>query len=77
MMPKVTALGCSLTALVGAYAAIAPSLEATVAAFVHFAEAGARAHEDSSGPGSFQVAFLDQLHSLQPGDLDEARVSWS
>lgn len=77
LMPKVTALGCSLTALVGAYAAVAPSLEATLAAFVHFAEAGDRAGAKAQGPGSFSVAFLDALHTLQPGDLDETRVSWS
>lgn len=76
IMPKVTALGCSLTALVGAYAAVAPAFDATVAAFTHFAEAGARAAALSCGPGSFSVAFLDQLAALQPGDLDEARLSW-
>lgn len=76
LMPKVTALGCSLTALVGAYAAVAPPLEASVAAFLHFAEAGERAGADASGPGGFQTAFLDRLHTLQPGDLDEGRVSW-
>ncbi len=76
IMPKVTALGCSQTALVGAYAAVAPALDATVAAFTHFAEAGESAAATSNGPGSFSVAFLDQLSALQPGDLDEARVSW-
>ncbi len=76
MMPKVTALGCSLTALVGAYAAFAPNLDATVAAFTHFAEAGEKAGAGATGPGGFSVAFLDQLHILQPGDLDEGRVSW-
>lgn len=77
LMPLVTALGCSLTAVVGAYAAVAPPLEACVAAFSHFAEAGARAGETASVPGSFSVSFLDQLHNLQPGDLDEGRVSWA
>ena len=76
LMPNVTALGCSLTALLGAYAAVAPSLEATVAAFVHFAEAGERAATDATGPGSFSVAFLDTLHTLKPGDLADTRVSW-
>lgn len=77
IMPKITALGCSQTALVGAYAAVAPNLEATVAAFLHFAEAGARAAQHAKGPGSFSVAFLDQLHSLQPSDLHEARITWA
>lgn len=76
LMPKVTALGCSLTALVGAYAAVATPLDATVAAFTHFAEAGERAGATAAGPGSFSVAFLDQLCALRPGDLDEARLSW-
>lgn len=76
IMPKITALGCSQTAVVGAYAAVAPRLEATVAAFVHFAQAGEMAHTQSSGPGSFSVAFLDALHRLAPGDLSESRVSW-
>lgn len=77
LMPKVTALGCSLTALVGAYASVAPSLEATVTAFLHFAEAGERAGTQAKGPGGFFVEFLDALHLLQPGDLAEARASWS
>lgn len=76
MMPQVTALGCSLTALVGAYVSFAPPLEAAVAAFTHFAEAGERAGAVTEGPGSFAVAFLDQLAVLQPGDLDEKRLSW-
>lgn len=76
VMPKVTALGCALTALVGAFAALADPLEASIAACTLFAEAGARAARESAGPGSFSVAFLDQLHSLQPGDLDAGRVVW-
>jgi hydroxyethylthiazole kinase len=75
-MPSVTALGCSLTALVGGYAAVASPLDATVAAFTHFAEAGERAGAGATGPGSFAVHFLDQLATVEPGDLDEARLSW-
>lgn len=77
LMPKVTALGCSLTALVGAYCAVGPALDATVAAFLHFAEAGEKAGLGADGPGSFSAAFLDRLYALQPGDLKETRVSWS
>lgn len=77
LMPRVTALGCALTALTGGYAAVAPALEATVAAFTHFAEAGERAGRRAEGPGSFSVCFLDALAQLAPGDLDEGRVSWA
>ncbi|WP_147107334.1 hydroxyethylthiazole kinase [Tateyamaria sp. syn59] len=76
-MPKITALGCSLTALTGAYAAVTSPLEATVAALTHFAEAGEAAGKAASGPGSFSVHFLDHLHNIQPGDLDEGRVTWA
>ncbi|MDX8351817.1 hydroxyethylthiazole kinase [Cognatiyoonia sp. IB215182] len=76
MMPKVTALGCSLTALIGAYAAICTPMDATIAALTHFSEAGARAGPGTNGPGSFAVAFLDQLAAIAPGDLDEVRVTW-
>ncbi|MEL7464990.1 MAG: hydroxyethylthiazole kinase [Pseudomonadota bacterium] len=75
LMPKVTALGCSLTALAGAYAAVAPPFEAAVAACVHFAEAGERAGAWAAGPGSFAVAFLDALHDLSPEDLKEERIA--
>lgn len=77
MMPQVTALGCSLTALVGAYAALDAPLDGTVTALLHFAEAGERAHASGSGPGSFATHFLDQLNALQPGMLDEGRIAWS
>lgn len=77
IMPKITAMGCSLTALMGGFAAVAPPLDATVAALVMFAEAGNRAAQTASGPGSFQVAFLDALSHITPKDLaDEAHVQW-
>ncbi len=77
IMPRVTALGCALTALTGGYAAVVPPLEAAVAALTHFAHAGEAASKQVNGPGSFVVAFLDALHAVQPGELDEARVSWA
>ena len=77
LMPVVTAIGCSLTALMGAFAAVAPPLEAAVAALAMFAEAGSRAAQTAKGPGSFQVAFLDALHQVQPSSLGkDARIEW-
>ncbi|MEP4195281.1 MAG: hydroxyethylthiazole kinase [Aliishimia sp.] len=69
LMPAVTALGCSLTALMGAYAAVGPAFEATVTSLAHFKVAGTRAALDAKGPGSFQVHFLDALAATQPDDL--------
>ncbi len=72
LMPKVTALGCSLTALVGAFAAVAPEepFDATVTALAVFAAAGAAAEPGANGPGSFAVRFLDALHALRGDALD-------
>lgn len=76
LMPRITALGCSLTALIGAYLAVADPAEATLAALLHYAVAGEIAGEQAQGPGSFQVAFLDALYSLTPDQLNaKARVS--
>ena len=77
IMPMITAMGCSLTALMGAFVAVAPPFEATVAALTMFAEAGTRAAQTANGPGSFQVAFIDALSQIKPADLaDDADVHW-
>ncbi|TCR81494.1 hydroxyethylthiazole kinase [Rhizobium sp. BK376] len=78
LMPEVTALGCSLTCLVGAFAATSPNdpFAATVGALATFASAGETAGRRAEGPGSFSWRFLDALKSLDGRTLDsEARVS--
>ncbi|MDK3019669.1 hydroxyethylthiazole kinase [Pseudodonghicola flavimaris] len=71
LMPLNTALGCSLTGLCGAYAAVAADpFDAAVAALAHYAVAGTRAEREARGPGSFAPAFLDALHLLTPETLD-------
>ncbi|MBF0673849.1 hydroxyethylthiazole kinase [Pseudomonas sp.] len=69
LQPRVTATGCALGALVAAYQAVAEPLVATVAAHASFAIAGKLAAERHAAPGSFAVAFIDELHAL-----DEARI---
>lgn len=69
IMPKVTALGCSQTALMGAYAACGPAFDAALAALAHFKVAGSAAAERAQGPGSFQMHFLDALNAAQPEAL--------
>jgi hydroxyethylthiazole kinase len=78
LMPQVTALGCALTCLVGAFAATAPEdlFGATVAALATFAVAGEDAALGAAGPGSFAWRFLDALAALDGEALDaRARVS--
>ncbi|MEX2695724.1 hydroxyethylthiazole kinase [Rhizobium mongolense] len=74
LMPKVTALGCALTCLVGAFAATAPDdpFNATVAALASFAVAGEKAAQLAHGPGSFSWRFLDALAQLDGTTLDAA-----
>ncbi len=77
-MPQITALGCSLTCLVGAFAAVSPNdpFAATVGALATFASAGEAAGRKAEGPGSFAWRFLDALKSLDGRMLDdEARVT--
>lgn len=74
-MPMNTALGCSLTCLCGAYAAVAEDpFDAAVGALAHFAVAGQGAHEGATGPGSFAPRFLDALQAVTPGTLEAAAV---
>lgn len=69
MMTRVTALGCALTGIAGAFlAARDDAFEASVAALAFYKLAGERAGSGTPGPGSFRVAFLDALAGLLPHD---------
>jgi hydroxyethylthiazole kinase len=65
LLPRVTATGCSLGALVAAYAAVARDpLAGLVAAHVHFSAAAELAEEKAKHPGSFAAAFIDALDAV-------------
>ncbi|MEL6206822.1 MAG: hydroxyethylthiazole kinase [Pseudomonadota bacterium] len=73
MMPRVTALGCALTCLVGAFLAGAPSpLRATSAALAYYGVAGERAAAKAEGPGTFATHFLDALAEIDGKALNAA-----
>ncbi len=67
MMPYVTGMGCSLTALTGAFAAI--DEDTGLAAAAVLGVAGEIAAERAQGPGSLQVALLDTLYQLDETTL--------
>jgi hydroxyethylthiazole kinase len=69
LMPRVTALGCSLNGLIAAFLVGQPALHATVAALAYFGLAGERAAQGATAPGSLQVAFLDALYTLKPQEV--------
>ncbi|MGG4346225.1 hydroxyethylthiazole kinase [Paenibacillus lautus] len=73
LLTKVTGAGCLLTSVLGAFAAVEPNLLlAGTAGLAFYGAAAASAAERTAdlGPGSFQLAFLDELAKLRPGSLE-------
>jgi hydroxyethylthiazole kinase len=69
LMTRVTGLGCSCSAVIGAFIAEAAAaggdiLEAVTAGAALFALCGEIAAENAPGPGTLQVALLDKLHNI-------------
>jgi hydroxyethylthiazole kinase len=74
MMPRVTGLGCTASALCGAFLAVnASAFAAAVHAMAVMGIAGEMAAAQANGPGSLQLHFLDILYSLTEADL-QARM---
>ena len=72
LMPKVTGLGCTASALCAAFAAVNPDyFAATTAAMAVMGIAGEIAAEKSQGPGSLQVQFLDTLFHLTGEEIQQ------
>lgn len=65
LMTKVTGLGCSASALIGAFVGIVEDkMEATAAAMTLLGIAGELAEKQSQGPGSLQLNLLDKLYNI-------------
>jgi hydroxyethylthiazole kinase len=72
LLTRTTGAGCSLGALVAAYAAVEPDpLVAAAAAHAHVAVAAERAAARAGRPGSFAVAWVDELDAV---DADALRA---
>ena len=70
IMTSVTGMGCTATALVGAFAAVeADTMVAATAAMAVMSLAGERAAVNARGNGSMQMHFLDELYNLTPETL--------
>ncbi|MDQ0642094.1 hydroxyethylthiazole kinase [Microbacterium murale] len=77
LLTRVTGGGCALGAVMAAFLGAARSihlspLTAVTAATVYYTIAAERAAARATGPGSFAVAFLDELAATTPADLDSA-----
>jgi hydroxyethylthiazole kinase len=76
LLGSVTGMGCTATALIGAFAACGTDpVLSTASALAFFGLAGERAAEEARGPGSFQVALMDSLSAISPAVLSrKARI---
>ncbi|MFP7478653.1 hydroxyethylthiazole kinase [Terribacillus saccharophilus] len=75
MLSKITGSGCLLGAVVAACAGVADNiLEACIGALAFYGIAAEEAAKISEAPGSFQVAFLDQLYLLGDQMIDSEKV---
>lgn len=66
IMPKVTAMGCTASAITAACLAISPGkpLDAALAAMNIMGICGERTAAKAEGPGSFVPLFIDQLYRI-------------
>ena len=72
LMTKVTGLGCSASAIVGAFAGISDNkTESTVAAMSLLGIAGEMSEKISAGPGSLQMNILDKLYNISEQEFFE------
>ncbi len=72
MMPMVTGMGCTASAVIGAFAAVDTDVvRACVSAMSTMGIAGELAGEKANGPGTMQLYFIDELFNLDPYKLKE------
>ena len=70
IMTKVTGMGCTASAICAAFAAIEPDFaRAASHAMATMAIAAEQAAKQAAGPGSFQMHFIDALHTLSEGQI--------
>lgn len=71
LMSRVTGMGCTATALIGAFCAVDPhALNAAVQGMALMGIAGEMAAEKADGPGSFQMYFLDALYHIDNAAIE-------
>ena len=71
LMARITGMGCTASALCGAFCAVQPdALRAAVDAMAVMGVAGELAFAAARGPGTMAASFLDALHQLDFAELD-------
>jgi hydroxyethylthiazole kinase len=71
LMQKITATGCSVTALIAAFVAVDKNnaLDAAVSALAVFGVAGELGMKMSKGPASLRMHLIDALYGLDEATL--------
>ena len=76
LMPLSTALGCALSAVTAAFAAVRPPQVAAIAALAVFGAAGSAAAQTCRGPGHLPAEICDELYRMNRETLGRyARLS--
>ena len=72
LMGYVTGTGCTATVIIAAFLAVDSNpVEATTTALAYFGLAGEKAAARADVPGSFQIALLDSLYSIDSTQMEE------
>ncbi len=78
LMTKVTGLGCTATALIGAFMAVNKNaMQACAHAMATIGIAGEKAATLAQGPGTLQMHLLDALHNLEEADFKKLHIKTS
>lgn len=72
LMGRVTGMGCTATALIGAFLAVEPDPAfAAASALAYLGLAGQQAASAAAGPASFMVGLLDNLYAMTEKTLED------
>lgn len=64
LMSKITGMGCSLTAVLAAFRGISiDAFESSKLATLYFGLSGQLTEKESTSPGSYRIAFIDNLYA--------------
>jgi hydroxyethylthiazole kinase len=70
LMGRVTGTGCTATVIIGAFLAVDPDpVSAAATALAYFGLTGEKAASQAKTPGSYQIALLDALFSIDQEEL--------
>jgi hydroxyethylthiazole kinase len=72
LMGYVTGTGCTATAIIGAFLAVdSDPVKAATTALAYFGLVGEKAATTAHAPGSFQIAMLDALYTIDEKQIEE------